>query len=179
MKKHAVLLSLLLFNGCLLADVPLFYKLLSKKKSVPLDVIFALAITETNIPLDSGKSLPWPYTININGESEYFNTSPEMIERAYELKQQGKIHFDCGLFQVNWKWNGRHRASSIEEACKPNSNGRIAADILKEYFSKNGSWVESAGKYHNPSNNNGAADAYKRKFKVNLKYAQGIINGKN
>lgn len=175
MKYGLILMAFLSF--AIRAQVPPFYQNLSKQTNVPVEVLFALASTETDTLLDNGKILPWPYSINLNGTSEYFATSAGMLARARELIGQHIIHFDCGLFQVNWKWNGRYRAKNISEACLPKSNGRIASDIIKEYFAKTGSWVESAGKYHNPSNKNGAADNYKLHFIANLKRAQRMIYG--
>lgn len=172
-----LILSLVIISSPLQAKVPNYYINLSNKTNVPVDVLFALASNETNTELSNGKVLPWPYAINLNGIGENFSTSDAMLSRANELLQQGVIHFDCGLFQVNWKWNGRHRANGIAEACNPKSNGIIAATIIKEYYSKTGDWIESAGKYHNPSNANGAADRYKKGFIKKLERARRMING--
>ena len=173
MKKLMILMMVMSMNTR--ADVPSFYSDLSKETNVPVDVLFALAATETNTLLDNGKVLPWPYSINLNGKPEYFSTSQEMLQRASNLVKQGVIHFDCGLFQVNWKWNGRHRASSLKEACSPKSNGLIASNIIKGFFANSGDWIDAAGKYHNPSNNNGAADIYKERFATKWKYAKKLV----
>lgn len=171
MKKFFFALSAI-YSAQGVSAIPQYYENLSQEYHVPTEVIFALAMTETNTALNDGSALPWPYTINLNGKAEFFLTKNEMLDRAHNLLSQGVIHFDCGLFQVNWKWNGRYRASSLDEACDPYSNGRIATDIIKEWYNKTGNWVEAAGRYHNPNNNNGLADVYKRKFSKNLKIAQ-------
>lgn len=173
--KEILLALSLVYSTQGLSAIPEYYDSLSREYSIPKEVLFALAMTETNTALNNGTALPWPYTINLNGKSEFFLTKKEMITRAQNLLSQGVIHFDCGLFQVNWKWNGRYRASSLDEACDPYSNGRIAVDIMKEWYKKTGNWVEAAGRYHNPNNNNGLADVYKRKFSRNLKIAQNRL----
>jgi len=174
--KYLLLLTSIV-NFSVEAGAPDFYVALSNKTEVPVDILLALASVETDVKLTNGDYLPWPYSINLNGNAERYSTSELMISRASQLVEQGVIHFDCGLFQVNWKWNGRVRANSLPEACNPESNGIIAATIIKEYFVSTGSWVEAAGKYHNPANKNGAADRYKKYFKIKLKKARRIING--
>lgn len=173
MKTLLILMSIASFG--VKAEVPPFYVELAEKTNVPVDVLFALAATETDTLLDNGKVLPWPYSINLNGNSEYFSTSTEMLARASDLVEQGVIHFDCGLFQVNWKWNGRHRANSLEEACNPSSNGVIASAIIKGFFASTGDWAEAAGKYHNPANRNGASDTYKAIFINKWRYAKKLV----
>ncbi|MBD0788054.1 transglycosylase SLT domain-containing protein [Vibrio sp. Y2-5] len=158
------------------AGVPDYYHKLADKTAVPTEVLFALAITETNTPLDNGKSMPWPYTLNLNGIPEYFLTFDQMISRAKQLLSNQIIHFDCGLFQVNWKWNGRVRSPSVTDACSPYRNGEIASDIMKEWYAKTGDWVEAAGYYHNPANHDGAADIYKKKFDKNLRFAKRALH---
>lgn len=164
--------------------VPRYFNELSAKYDVPADVLYALAVKETNTRMTNQTVAPWPYTLNVNSKGYRYASYEDMIVAARKFMAQGIRSIDVGLFQVNWRWNG-HRAESLEHLGIPSENGRIASEILKQYYAQHGDWVRAAGQYHNPANNDGRADRYARGFKKILKdiqsgeYQKNIQTGKS
>lgn len=157
------------------ASIPSFYFNTSEKEYVPVEHVFSLALTETNTPLNTGTSLPWPYSINWQSKTYLFTTQAEMVNFAKSLLDNGYENFDIGLFQINWYWNGKHRTKNVSDIAHPSDNARMAMTILKEHYAKTSDWIEAAGRYHNPANKNGAADRYKEKYMVHLNRTIGVL----
>lgn len=163
------------FNVHSFETIPPYYFELSASEGVPVEHTFSLALSETNAPLNDGRALPWPFTINLYGKAYLFATQAEMVEFANDLLEQGIELWDIGLYQVNWYWNGKHRVSSPEELADPVRNGEVAMEILKEHFQRTNNWIEAAGRYHNPANKNGLADIYKGKYVVHLENVKNAL----
>lgn len=146
---------------------PAFFLNISQSYKVPVDVLYALAMTESNTKMRNGNWSPWPYTINLDGIGYRYSSYENLVKQSRALIKSGRRSFDVGYFQVNWKWHN-HRTRSIEYLAHPYENGRVASEIMLEQYRKWGNWSKAAGRYHNPNNNRGLADKYQRKFEVNL-----------
>ncbi|MGO3798331.1 MAG: transglycosylase SLT domain-containing protein [Vibrio casei] len=140
-------------------SIPPYFVNMASLYNIPVDVLYALAIMESNTKLQNGEYAPWPYTMNVNYKGMRFASYEDLVYQSRLLIKQGKTSFDVGFFQVNWKWNG-HRSESIEALANPYENARVAAEIMLEEYAKVGSWAKAAGRYHNPANRNGHADRY-------------------
>jgi hypothetical protein len=151
--------------------VPGYFVELSGKTGVPADVLYALAVQETNTKMNDKTARPWPYTINVGGKGDRYSSYSAMIAAAKDILASGRRSFDVGLFQVNWRWHS-HRVDSLEQLGVPMNNGIIAAQILVEQYNIHKNWVVAAGRYHNPNNNNGYADKYSKQFLDKLKRIQ-------
>lgn len=161
---HFSTLLILFFSASVLAQIPPFYHQIAEKHEVPVTVVYALALTESNTRMNDGTAKPWPYTINLHGKVDQFLTAHQMVNHAESLKSTGRLTFDVGLFQVNWYWVGRHKVGTIRELADPYTNGDIAMETIKLYKTHHNTWGEAAGRYHNPANKNGLADIYEAKF---------------
>lgn len=168
MMRKSILLLSLLFHAPTFADnwiqVPKYFVGLSEETKVPADILYALAVKETNTKMSNRSVAPWPFTLNVKGKGYSYATYDEMVGAAYQFLDSGTRSIDIGLFQVNWLWNG-HRASSIEDLGHPEKNGQVASEILLEHYLKHKDWAKAAGRYHNPANKNGRADAYEKEFR--------------
>lgn len=166
-----ILLFVFLFESVAYAKnkkaMPNYFKTMAIKYQIPADVLYTLAITESNTEMKDGSYSPWPYTINLDGTGYRYASYEELVKQSKMLMNMGRESFDVGLFQVNWKWNG-HRTSSIDELANPYENVRVAAEILKEQYRIYGEWAIAAGRYHNPSNSKGFASKYEKRFRSNL-----------
>lgn len=151
--------------------VPSYFIQLSQETKVPADILYALAVQETNSKMNDKTARPWPYTINLKGKAERYVSYKQLVARSKEIIDSGRRSFDVGLFQVNWRWHS-HRVESIEELAHPWNNGLIAAQILIEQYRIHKNWVVAAGRYHNPNNNNGLADKYQAQYLDKLKRIQ-------
>lgn len=105
-------------------------------------VLSGIATTE------SGRNgRPWPWTINSNGRSFYFESRDKAIAAAKTFVSADQNLFDIGLMQVNWRYHG-HRFTSLEQAFDPVTNIRVADSIVQEHLAKTGSLKEAIGRYH-------------------------------
>lgn len=147
---------------------------MSKQYGVPVDVLYALAMTESNTKMVDGCYAPWPYTINIDFKGSRYASYEDLVRQSRVYIQSGRKSFDVGFFQVNWKWNG-HRTQSIELLANPYENARVASEILLEQYRRYGSWVKAAGRYHNPANKNGYAEQYSERFASNLTHVRKVM----
>lgn len=151
--------------------IPPFFITMASQHGIPADVLYALAIKESNTKMINGRYAPWPYTMNQNYKGMRFASYEDLVRQSRFLIQQGKTSFDIGLFQVNWKWNG-YRTESIESLANPYENARVAAEIMLEEYEKVGDWAKAAGRYHNPANRNGYADRYADGYAKILDYVR-------
>ncbi len=132
----------------------------SRRTGVPVSVLKAISLTETGRKLE-GRFVPWPWTVNMEGEGHWFDTLDEA--RAYVFKEfkRGARSFDVGCFQINYKWHNE-AFSSIDEMFDPLSNALYAAKFLGELYQEMGNWNAAAGAYHSRTKEN--ADKYSARF---------------
>ncbi len=132
----------------------------ASRVGVPLQIMRALTRTETGRRLD-GQFLPWPWTVNMEGEGKWFATMHEALNYAISNYETGARSFDVGCFQVNFKWHGE-AFSSIEEMFDPYQNALYAARFLASLYQELGSWTAAAGAYH--SRTPELAEKYETRF---------------
>ncbi len=132
----------------------------SATTGVPLAVLQAISLTETG--RKSGQSFrPWPWTVNMEGRGEWFDSRDQAQSFANQNFQRGARSFDVGCFQLNYKWHGR-AFDSIEHMFDPDANATYAANFLRDLYQEMGNWPDAAGAYH--SRTPSFANRYKRRF---------------
>jgi len=127
---------------------------------VPVQILRALTRTETGRRLE-GQFLPWPWTVNMEGEGKWFASPAEALNYALSNHDTGARSFDIGCFQVNFKWHGEAFAS-IEDMFDPYQNALYAARFIAGLYTELGSWPAAAGAYHSRTPDN--ADKYSARF---------------
>lgn len=136
----------------------------AKRNKIPIIYFYALAAKESSAKFKDGSRKPWAYTINHDGSPYYFANKKSMMKKANELISNKQMSFDIGWYQVNWRWH-KSRVPSIYHLAEPKINAQVAADIYLEQYKKHKDWNVAAGRYHNPNNNHGYADAYEKSFR--------------
>lgn len=127
---------------------------------VPVDVLLAITRTETGRQTSDGIS-PWPWTVNMEGRGQWFDTRDAALAHIFEHFKRGARSFDVGCFQINYKWHGAAFAS-IADMFDPNANARYAAEFLSRLYAETGDWTSAAGAYH--SRTPEFADRYEARF---------------
>ena len=56
------------------AEVPARYRQAAAEYGLPAKVVYAVALTESGLRLQSGRARPWPWTLNIEGQGHYYPT---------------------------------------------------------------------------------------------------------
>lgn len=145
----------------------------SREVGVPLDVLRAIALTETGRK-KGGEFLPWPWTVNMEGAGKWFDNVQAAQAYVASHYDRGARSFDVGCFQINYRWHGQ-AFSSIEEMFDPISNARYAARFLRDLHGEFGDWSAAAGAYH--SRTPKFANKYTERFnriRANLKNADDV-----
>ncbi len=113
---------------------------------VPVAVLLAVALTESGRSR-AGRFRPWPWTLNIEGAGMYFDTRAEALARAEQARAAGRVSFDSGCFQINYRWHGE-AFESLDAMIDPDRNARYAAEFLGALYQESGDWTVAAGHYH-------------------------------
>ena len=123
--------------------------------SVPPHMLVAIARVESGRrDPATGRSHPWPWTINAEGRGHYFDTKAEAVAYARQLQARGVRSFDTGCMQVN-QFHHPNAFASLEEAFDPLANARYAVRFLTQLQEKTGSWETASSWYHSANPEHG------------------------
>ena len=116
------------------------------RTGVPVDVLRALALTETGRSL-SGVLRPWPWALNVQGTGYWLDDRAAALAMARREVGRGVRNIDIGCFQINYRWHGEH-FDSVSHMLDPAANGLYAAHFIASLYRETGSWAAAAGAYH-------------------------------
>ena len=133
-----------------LASIPPAYVEAAQAYAVPPEILFAVALAESELLLTSNRVMPWPWTLNVEGEGERYRNRLETWEAINRHLAEGRRSIDIGLMQVNWRWH-QERLQDPWTALDPQFNLRAGASILHELYQEDGDWVTAIGRYHAPA----------------------------
>ena len=132
-------------------DIPWGYRNIAQKAGVPADLLFAVALTESGRAASGERLLPWPWALNVSGESFYFHSKHAAVRRARVELIAGNESIDIGVMQVNWRFHAG-RFEDLKAAFDPFKNLEVGAAILQECFVRTNDWTNVAACYHVPNN---------------------------
>lgn len=150
-------------------DVPEGYQQMAQSHSIPPEILYSVAMTESNYKLPDGSYRPWPWTINVAGTGYRYDSRQEAYDALIQfMKEHPLKRIDVGIAQVNLGWNG-HYFRTYWDAFEPYTNLNAASQILKYCFdnSSANSWLNAAGCYHHPAGGK-HAERYKTVVQNNL-----------
>ena len=129
---------------------PPAYQLAAQHAGIPSTVLYAIALQESGIHL-RGRRIPWPWTLNIAGQSRRFQTPEEACTSLRQaLKEMPATRVDAGLGQINVGYQA-HRFNHPCDLLNPYRNLAIAAAILREHHTPGEGWLLAIGRYHRPA----------------------------
>ncbi len=138
-------------------SVPGIYPQVASAYGIPTTLLYAVALAESGKHVKRlNATQPWPWTLNIEGEGQYFPNRQAAVEAGHQALSTGIRSVDMGLMQVNW---GYHRAAlrSVESAMDPLYNLQVGARILADCYRARRDWWAAVGCYHAPANAERAA----------------------
>lgn len=156
--------TLLLLAGCLAGAVcahaqetpPPAYQIAAQRAGIPSPVLYAVALQESGMARD-GRFVPWPWSLNVAGESRRFSNQAEACTGLLTaLRQVRATRVDAGLGQINLGYQ-RHRYHHPCDLLDPYRNLVIAAEILREQYNPKEDWLLAMGRYHRPAGGEPAA----------------------
>ena len=118
-----------------------------RSSGVPDRLMHAISIIESGRRDPAGGVAAWPWTINVEGVGELFDTKQQAIAAVTAHRARGARSIDVGCMQINLK----HHAdafTSLEEAFDPAANARYAATFLQRLLAQTGSWPRAVAGYH-------------------------------
>ncbi|MEM9370699.1 MAG: lytic transglycosylase domain-containing protein [Pseudomonadota bacterium] len=133
----------------------------ARTHGIPVEIMRALTRTETGRAWNRAL-LPWPWTINLEGNGFWFASRQEALDFALKHHGLGARSFDVGCFQINYRWHGE-AFSSIDMMFDQSQNADYAARFLANLKGEGGSWEDAVGKYH--SRTPDLAARYRGRFK--------------
>jgi len=124
---------------------------------IPPRLMAAIARVESGrVDATTGATLPWPWTIDVNGEGRFFDTKAEAVAAVRQLQAQGVRSIDVGCMQVNLSYHPNAFAS-LDQAFDPTANAAYAARFLTELHEASHDWTQAAALYHSATPALGAA----------------------
>ena len=119
------------------------------------EALFAAAAREVDVPptltqaIARVESKDWPWALNIEGRSLFFDTKAEAVAAARRAEAAGRS-FDVGAMQVNNWWLKRY-GIPLEAAFDPAANILLGSWILKQEMEREGDTWKAVGRYHSPN----------------------------
>ena len=119
---------------------------------LPPGLLAAVSRVETGRPLPlTGDRQPWPWAVNADGESLFFDTRAEAVAETTRRLAGGARFVDIGCMQVDLREHAGAFAS-LADAFNPGVNTDYAARLLVSLRSgKKGTergWALASGLYH-------------------------------
>jgi soluble lytic murein transglycosylase-like protein len=114
---------------------------------IPSQLMAAIARVESGRPDAQGIIHPWPWTINAEGQGQYFDSKAEAIAAVQALQARGVRSIDVGCMQVNLMHHPNAFAS-LDQAFDPAANAAYAARFLNQLYADTHDWVRATANYH-------------------------------
>lgn len=125
-----------------------YFPVEEQRKNIPTHLLAAIATTESGrYHKGLGMSVPWPWTINVEGKGYYFGSKAEAIAQVQNLQSRGYQSIDVGCMQVNLKHHPR-AFQNLEQAFDPAANVAYAATFLRDNYATLGDWIKATAAYH-------------------------------
>jgi hypothetical protein len=119
-----------------------------RELNLPPALLSAIALVESGrADSRSGAMVPWPWSVQAEGETRYFTTQYEAVTAVQDLLARGVRLVDVGCLQVNL-FHHPDAFASVEEAFQPLANARYAARFLRRLYAASGDWAVAVGHYH-------------------------------
>jgi hypothetical protein len=116
--------------------------------ALPSGLLLAIAQVESGrVDPASHRLEPWPWTVQAENKSLYFDSKIEAIQWVRAAQARGLASIDTGCMQVNLFFHP-HAFQSVDEAFDPSHNADYAARFLIALHASTGDWQQAAGLYH-------------------------------
>ena len=150
------------------------FKYYETKYGIPDNLLYAMALQESGRPHAKHKiQVISPWSVNIEGQSYYFNDKRSAIEFVIKSIKNGKRSIDVGCLQVNLKYHP-NAFKTLEKAFDPSTNIDYAAQLLRAKYDKFQDWNKSVAHYHSATPNLG--DKYHKEV---MSIAKNVVKHKN
>ena len=105
---------------------------------------------------ETGRVRPWPWTIDVQGQGQWFETKAEAIAAVLGWQAKGVTSIDIGCMQVNLQQHPLAFAT-LDQAFDPVINAAYGARFLAALHRQTGDWGQAVAFYHSQTPALGAA----------------------
>jgi hypothetical protein len=120
-------------------------------RKLPRALLVSVSMAESGrFNTASNMTRPWPWTINAEGQSFYFESKKKAVAATRRLLDAGLRSIDVGCMQVNLHYHPQAFAS-LEDAFEPLTNVSYGATFLKQLHTRTKSWPKAIAQYHSES----------------------------
>lgn len=124
---------------------------------LPPRLLEAIGLTETGrADAGSGRVRPWPWTINAEGEGQFFQTKQQAVGAVRALQARGVRSIDVGCLQVNLMYHPT-AFKTLDDAFDPRVNAAYAAQFLNALYAERRDWAHAIAAYHSETPSLGVA----------------------
>lgn len=139
-------------------------------------LLYAIALTESEMVTGKGTSTPWPYTVNsLKYGPRRFDSRQKMVDYLREKIVDERFDLlDVGAMQVNVRWHAYRVSYNVASMADPSVNIRMGAQYLAELMRSSG-LQEAVGRYHSKEPETGrkyADRVFKRYRRVMTQFPQ-------
>jgi|GEM_PF-2382746 len=123
-------------------------QLLEQRYKLPEHLLFSLSIIESGKwSKKYSKILPWPWVLNVDGETHFFDNKMLATKFLLNIVKNGLKNVDVGCLQVSVKHHG-HKFKNLEEMLDPIKNVSYAAKYVAENYAETNNWKQAVAYYH-------------------------------
>ncbi|WP_306276658.1 lytic transglycosylase domain-containing protein [Pseudomonas qingdaonensis] len=120
----------------------------SSKCKVPPLLLYSIALVESRSGAGKGLVSPHPFALRNAPSGPVFPSTRSEADALLERYIVEDRLTDIGMMQINYRWNG-HRVSDVKSLLNPETNIKVAAEILCEAIKvKRGDLELGIGGYH-------------------------------
>lgn len=115
---------------------------------LPQNLLISIGMVESGHldPL-TGHMAPWPWTVNADGEGQYFQSKADAEAFVRFAEASGAHDIDVGCFQVSLQ-SHPDAFATLDDAFDPAHNAAYAARFLSGLKARTGSWNTAIADYH-------------------------------
>lgn len=114
--------------------------------NIPKGLLLAVSLAESGRTGQGGYWIPWPWTLNIDGNGQYFRTYDNALEALDKALNRTKM-VAVGAMQISYRWHGP-KFTQPNEMLDIRTNVRYGAGLLIYERRRQGSWTSAIGSYH-------------------------------
>lgn len=119
----------------------------ARTHGIPPSLMAAISQVESGRRDAAGALVPWPWTIDADGQGVFYDSKPQAMAAAHALQARGVRSIDVGCMQVNLLHHPNAFAD-LAQAFDPAANADYAARFLRALFNQTGTWLKAAAMYH-------------------------------
>jgi Transglycosylase SLT domain len=113
--------------------------------AIPAGLLFAIAHVESGRrDPDTGSVIPWPWTVNADGQGQFFATKAQAIQF---VRTSSAYDIDVGCMQISLLHHPQ-AFQNLDQAFDPTTNAQYAATYLRQLYQQTNDWTQAAALYH-------------------------------